>query len=875
VTYTLRERKRIQKATDKVKETKMKAQISAMVFLLCVFCIENIAAAAQRERANRPQAREETKTQQRNRSGDREVESGPVKRGLSEAQAAAVEAEKAGRWYDAAAAYVQASNQANRRGDLQSAFALATKAVEMAQKTTNALLTTRALSSLADAYRALGQPSKELEWLEKALVPAKQIASQTRSGTTWASQLYSRLGEIFIQQGDLNRAIEYTSGSLQSLESQLARTRVQANRLRAFNQVGEGYSRLGDVYLKAGKTEQAIATFENGLARIKESRSDNLGSETNLIIGLGTAYLQQKELVRALPILTKGLQMAEARRQSAQIQSASGALGDVLLQSDRASEAIPYYQKAVNRIESARRLLQSEEFRLSFFEDKGSVYGGMILANLETKQIDEAFKYNERARSRAFLDRLGTKIQLGRQSGLAAEERNLQARIGELKRREPVEDEADDSDGPDDSVKNAQNLQLDAAEKAYDEFVSKVRKENKEQASLMNVEPLTLKQFQQLLDPGTTVLEYFVVRGRAVLWIVEKDKAEVVRLASDREELVSKVTAYREAITELAEKEKFAALAQYLYKILIQPALPYIKGKELLIIPHDVLHYLPFQALLAPNGKYLIEDYPINYLSSASLMQFTQEKRKAKGELTKILAEGGKVLTFGNPDLDDPAMALQFAGIEAKEIKSLYPQSTIYLEKEATEERAKALVGNSDIIHFASHAELNEDDPLASAIRLAKSDKEDGRLEVREIFGMDLKASLVVLSACETGLGKLSSGDELVGLTRAFIYAGTPSVVASLWNVEDSSTAQLMASFYKNLKTMTKVEALRQAQLNLIRGNINSDLLARRGIGGVGKLGEVPAAKPASDAHSNSPLVSVSTSHPFFWAPFILVGEGK
>ena len=117
-------------------------------------------------------------------------------------------------------------------------------------------------------------------------------------------------------------------------------------------------------------------------------------------------------------------------------------------------------------------------------------------------------------------------------------------------------------------------------------------------------------------------------------------------------------------------------------------------------------------------------------------------------------------------------------------------------------------------------------------------DKEDGRLEVREIFGMDLKASLIVLSACETGLGKLSSGDELVGLTRAFIYAGTPSVVASLWNVEDSSTAQLMASFYKNLKTMTKVEALRQAQLNLIHGNINSELLVRRGIGGVGKLGE-------------------------------------
>ena len=138
--------------------------------------------------------------------------------------------------------------------------------------------------------------------------------------------------------------------------------------------------------------------------------------------------------------------------------------------------------------------------------------------------------------------------------------------------------------------------------------------------------------------------------------------------------------------------------------------------------------------------------------------------------------------------------------------------------EEATEEKAKSLSPHNDVIHFASHAELSEVDPLASAILLAKNEKEDGRLEVREIFAMNLKAHLIVLSACETGLGKLSSGDELIGLTRAFIYAGTPSVVASLWNVEDNSTAALMVNFYKNLKTMTKIEALRRAQLQLIRG---------------------------------------------------------
>ena len=149
---------------------------------------------------------------------------------------------------------------------------------------------------------------------------------------------------------------------------------------------------------------------------------------------------------------------------------------------------------------------------------------------------------------------------------------------------------------------------------------------------------------------------------------------------------------------------------------------------------------------------------------------------------------------------------------------------------------------------------------------LARSATDDGRLEVRDIVGLDLKASLVVLSGCETALGKMSRGDELVGLTRAFIYAGTPSVVASLWKVDDASTAQLMSSFYRNLKTKSKVESLRQAQLVMIRGKADNGLVAQRGVGGIGKLGQTSVARSSN---------AITTSHPYFWAPFILVGDGK
>jgi CHAT domain-containing protein len=649
-------------------------------------------------------------------------------------------------------------------------------------------------------------------------------------------------------------------------------------RLRVENSdvgLSDAIVKLARAFRLAGRFDDALEQYSEALNRVSAGGTTAVLAQ-DVYLGVGEVYLQQKKASLAIESFQKALALAEAEQRTDGINSASAGLGASYRQAGRATDAIPYYQKAIQQTESTRSLLQSDDYRQSFFEGSLNAYFGMIESLSDSGKADEAFGFSERARSRSFLDLLGSKAQLSRLTGgFRDEEQALQQRIAGMKALLAVQVGEDDDDDEEESEEiDAATLrnQLAEAETAYSNFLSRVKKEDKEQASLMNVEPLTLKQTQELLEPGVTLLEYFITNDSVLVWIVDKGTVNSVTVRLSRKELQAKVAALRESISQLEDMAKLNQQAQELFKSLIQPALPHIRGKELLIIPHDVLHYLPFQALLSPSGKYLIEDYSINYLSSASLMQFTQEKRKAKGELTSVIAQGGKLLTFGNPDLNDPKMALQFAEIEAKEIKTLYPQSSIYLQKEATEEKAKALSPQNDIVHFASHAELNEDDPLASAIRLAKSDKEDGRLEVREIFGMDLKASLVVLSACETGLGKLSSGDELVGLTRAFIYAGTPSVVASLWNVEDSSTAQLMASFYKNLKTMTKVEALRQAQLNLIRGNINSDLLARRGIGGIGKLGEVTTSKtPSQDSNP----IAISTSHPFFWAPFILVGEGK
>jgi CHAT domain-containing protein len=149
-----------------------------------------------------------------------------------------------------------------------------------------------------------------------------------------------------------------------------------------------------------------------------------------------------------------------------------------------------------------------------------------------------------------------------------------------------------------------------------------------------------------------------------------------------------------------------------------------------------VLHYLPFQALLSAKGQYLIQDYPIHYLSSASLMQFTKAKKRPSRE---------KAMVMGNPSLGDPAYNLRFAEREAKEVAQLYPQSTVYLRDQATKPRAISSSPNYDMLHFAVHGELREDDPLESGLLLAGERGEDGRLKVGEIFSLSLKSDLVVL----------------------------------------------------------------------------------------------------------------------------------
>ena len=462
----------------------------------------------------------------------------------------------------------------------------------------------------------------------------------------------------------------------------------------------------------------------------------------------------------------------------------------------RPEEAFQAAQEAVRHVEGIRADLGDPELRSGFFEDKQGIYQHAIAMAVEAGRADDAFALAEQSRSRTLLDLLGSQTTLskGRTRALVDEEVRLRTRLAEA--RAQVED-ADRSDEPEPGP-----AQVDALERDYRAFLDRVRHESLEQASLMAVDPVTRAEIQSLLPEGTTLLEYQIGDAGVIAWVVDRQRFTMVRLPGDRASLVAEVRRFRAAIAAQAPLAAIEGQAVTLHRRLLEPLRREIRGERVVIVPHAVLHYLPFAALRSPAGRWVVEDFALTTLPSASVLRYLD--RKGAGAPVSALV-------VGNPDLG-PALALPWAEREARLVGQREREATVLTGSAATEARVKALVEGVGLVHLATHGELSEADPLSSALLLVPGEGDDGRLEVREVFGLDLHARLVVLSACETGLGTRSRGDEIVGLQRAFVYAGAPAVVTTLWKVDDRASYELVRAFYEHLERLGPVEALRRAQ---------------------------------------------------------------
>jgi CHAT domain-containing protein len=303
----------------------------------------------------------------------------------------------------------------------------------------------------------------------------------------------------------------------------------------------------------------------------------------------------------------------------------------------------------------------------------------------------------------------------------------------------------------------------------------------------------------------------------------------------------------------------FRETARQLYDLLISPAREDLKGKStLVIVPDGVLWDLSFQALQPAEDRYLIEEHAISYAPSVTVLRETIKTREKKIDGSKAAP---MLLAFGNPALEPGSVrsgesgmavggltALPEAERQVKGLQQLYGPdvSKIYIGAEAREERAKAEASGFRVLLFATHGVLNDANPMYSHVVLSqiRSPGEDGLLEAWEMMNLDLQAELVVLSACETARGRVGAGEGVIGLTWALFVAGSPATVVSQWKVESASTTQMMLEFHRHLRlklkdarsSITTAGALREAQLKLLR--------------------------------------TKEYRHPFYWAGFVLVGDG-
>jgi CHAT domain-containing protein len=466
-------------------------------------------------------------------------------------------------------------------------------------------------------------------------------------------------------------------------------------------------------------------------------------------------------------------------------------LGLIKLKENKKEEGISMLKNAVVEIENQRRTIATEASKIGFVGDKQAVYQDLVAALVDGGQYGEAFAYAERGKARALVDMLAAKKQFG--SGEKAESTQLNAFLDELNKAEQNAIVLDD---------NALPQQHTTTRAIVVQKKQEISQADPELASLVTVTPPDVKEIQQLLPPDETLVEYFGSGNTFFAFIVNKSEVRGVKLDADGLEI--KIRSFRKGIMN-QQSNAIKTDGQNLYTILIRPLEGMFASENLTIVPHGALHYLPFSALYA-DGQYLIEKYNLRVLPSAGVIKFLKVQREG---------HAGNMIAFGNPDLGNPQLDLPGAQKEVIAITKDMPNSLLLTRKKATETTLKELGSKYRYVHFAMHGTFDAEKPLFSGLMMARDSKNDGLLTVGELYDLYLPTNLVALSACETALGKVANGDDVVGFTRGFLYAGASSIVSSLWQVDDQATSILMQEFYKSLKGTDKRRALRAAQLKV------------------------------------------------------------
>jgi CHAT domain-containing protein/tetratricopeptide (TPR) repeat protein len=703
------------------------------------------------------------------------------------------------------------------------------------------------LNNIGNVHNLQGNYAQALESLQKSLALREGAGDKAGIAST-----LTNLGLVHHQQGNYAQALEHFQKSLAMSEA-IGNKDAIANAL---------YS-IGRVHHSQGNLEQAMEYYQRSLA-IREALG-NKGGIAQTLKNIADVYVTQGQYSQALDTASRAAALASEIGDIEALSNARLAAGTAYRALKQPAQARTAFEEAITIIETLRaNVAGGGEERQRFFESKVSAYHAMVDLLAGEGRPAEALTFAERAKARVLVDVLQTgrvNVTKAMTSQEQEQERTLNSRLVSLNTQISRETTRPQ---PDQARLTGLKAQLQKARLDSEGFQANLYIAHPElRAQRGETHPLKLEEITALLpDAKGALLEYVVTDDQTYLFAIARPagngeaEIQVYTLPIKRAELSRQTESFRQ---QLAGRDLgFRASAVKLYALLLKPAQAQLKGKSnLIIVPDDKLWELPFQALLTNAHRFLIEDTAVSYAPSLTVLrEMTKRRQKRKADVgsATLLALGNPLL--GKETIERATLALRDESLaplpeaeqEVKALGQLYSaaHSAVYIGAEAREDRAKTEAGRATILHFATHGTLNNASPMYSHLVLAPGDKnEDGLLEAWELMQLDLKADLAVLSACETARGRYGAGEGMIGLTWAMFVAGVPSTVVSQWKVESAGTRDLMVNFHRALISQpvagkakpTKTEALRQAALRLMK--------------------------------------HPETSHPFYWAGFVLVGDGR
>ncbi|MEA3478832.1 MAG: CHAT domain-containing protein, partial [Bacteroidota bacterium] len=610
---------------------------------------------------------------------------------------------------------------------------------------------------------------------------------------------FNNMGLIYQSAGRLGKSTEYYRYALEKFEE-----------LKNHQNVIIVLNNIGTVYFDQGEYSKAEEYHFQGLERSREINSRML--QGYCIINLANDQNQLQKLEEAWSNYESALELAQSLNSPELEWKAMVGMAENYKLREEYDKAIAYNEKALAIIEEMRSSMQSDEFKANYmareryvFEDVINMLGELHEKDPKGDYDSKAFQLAEQSKSRALLDLLTESIanvQEGADPKLLIEQNEILTSLNRAKQDLGAESAYNDANV---QLMSSLKEEIKAKESELNDLKIRIRSTNPKYGELKYPEPVSMEQLQSTLDKKTVILEYSLGDSSSWLWVIGREKHNLIKLP-DRNTLQEQVELLRFALQDPKQGniDLFAEVAHRLYQKIIQPADIYIPKKcNLIVIPDGILNYLPYEVLLTDvkqnstgqlysDLSYLVLKHPINYAQSASVLKNLVTPQSSEMEPG---SPGRGLIAFGDPVYENEADStfllrkglgrLEYSGEEVEKIASFFPKddAKTYLREQATEGNVKATnqLKGFQYLHFATHGLMDEKQPDFSSLVLTQDEnsKEDGFLQAAEIFNLQMNADMVVLSACQTGLGKMIRGEGMVGLTRAFMYAGAPSVLVS------------------------------------------------------------------------------------------------